>query len=171
MTATSLDPKIVAERFNERAKGTNVEARGARFLEVSPERAVAELAFRPDLAQLTGRFHAGVILSLADETATACSVANVMLDGTWDPAKFPLTIQLSANLIRNTNRGRLIAEAVPLHLGRTTMVVQTTVRDEQERVMAVVTVTLLMPNRSSAHDRSTDAAQPSDPAPGHFQSA
>jgi 1,4-dihydroxy-2-naphthoyl-CoA hydrolase len=153
MAGDPIDPKIAAERLNERAKGTNVEARGTHFLEVSAERAVAELAFRPDLAQLTGLFHGGVILSLADETATACSVASVMPDGAWDPAKFPLTIQLSANLIRNTNTGKLIAEAVPLHRGRTSMVMQTTVRDEQGRMMAVITATLLVLDRSST-DRS-----------------
>jgi 1,4-dihydroxy-2-naphthoyl-CoA hydrolase len=151
MAGDSIDPKIAAARLNERAKGTNIEARGTHFLEVGPERAVAELAFRPDLAQLTGLFHGGVILSLADETATACSLATIMPDGTWDPAKFPLTIQLSANLIRNTNTGKLIAEAVPLHRGRTSMVIQTTVRDEQGKVMAVVTATLLALNRSSTH--------------------
>jgi 1,4-dihydroxy-2-naphthoyl-CoA hydrolase len=149
MAGEPVDPKTAAERLNERAKGTNVEARGTHFIEVSAERAVAELAFRPDLAQLTGLFHAGVILSLADETATACSMANVMPDDTWDPAKFPLTIQLSANLIRNTNTGKLIAEAIPLHRGRTSMVMQTTVRDEQGRVMAVVNATLLVLDRSS----------------------
>jgi 1,4-dihydroxy-2-naphthoyl-CoA hydrolase len=151
MAGEPIDPKIAAARLNERAKGTNVEARGTRFIEVSAERAVAELAFRPDLAQLTGLFHGGVILSLADETATACSIANVMPDGTWDPAQFPLTIQLSANLIRNTNTGKLIAEAIPLHRGRTSMVMQTTVRDEQGRVMAVVTATLLVLDRSATH--------------------
>jgi 1,4-dihydroxy-2-naphthoyl-CoA hydrolase len=155
MAGDPMDPKIAAERLNERAKGTNVEARGTRFLEVSAERAVAELAFRPDLAQLTGLFHGGVILSLADETATACSVASVMPDGTWDPARFPLTIQLSANLIRNTNTGKLIAEAVPLHRGRTSMVMQTTVRDEQGRVMALITATLLVLDRSSTDRSST----------------
>ena len=155
MAGDPIDPKIAAERLNERAKGTNVEARGTHFLEVSAERAVAELAFRPDLAQLTGLFHGGVILSLADETATACSVASVMLDGAWDPAKFPLTIQLSANLIRNTNTGKLIAEAVPLHRGRTSMVMQTTVRDEQGRVMALITATLLVLDRSSTDRSST----------------
>lgn len=155
MAGDPMDPKIAAERLNERAKGTNVEARGTRFLEVSAERAVAELAFRPDLAQLTGLFHGGVILSLADETATACSVASVMPDGTWDPARFPLTIQLSANLIRNTNTGKLIAEAVPLHRGRTSMVMQTTVRDEQGRVMALITATLLILDRSSTDRSST----------------
>jgi 1,4-dihydroxy-2-naphthoyl-CoA hydrolase len=148
MAGDPVDPKVAAARLNERAKGTNLEARGTRFVEVSAERAVAELAFRPDLAQLTGLFHGGVILSLADEAATACSVASVMPDGTWDPAKFPLTIQLNANLIRNTNTGKLIAEAVPLHRGRTTMIMQTTVRDEQGRVLAVVTATLLVPGRS-----------------------
>jgi len=155
MAGDPIDPKIAAERLNERAKGTNVEARGTHFLEVSAERAVAELAFRPDLAQLTGLFHGGVILSLADETATACSVASVMPDGAWDPAKFPLTIQLSANLIRNTNSGKLIAEAVPLHRGRTSMVIQTTVRDEQGRVMALITATLLVLDRSSTDRSST----------------
>jgi uncharacterized protein (TIGR00369 family) len=155
MAGEPIDPKLAAERLNERAKGTNVEARGTRFVEVSAERAVAELAFRPELAQLTGLFHGGVILSLADETATACSIANVMPDGTWDPAKFPLTIQLSANLIRNTNTGKLIAEAVPLHRGRTSMVVQTTVRDEQGRVMALVTATLLVLDRSSTQASRT----------------
>src|SRR5919106_749651 len=144
MAVEPIDPKAAAERLNERAKGTNIAARGTRFVEVSAERAVAELAFRPDLAQLTGVFHGGVILSLADETATACSLATVMPDGVWDPDKFPLTIQMSANLIRNTSTGKLIAEAVPLHKGRTSMVMQTTVRDEQGRAMAVVTVTLLV---------------------------
>jgi 1,4-dihydroxy-2-naphthoyl-CoA hydrolase len=155
MAGEPIDPKIAAERLNERAKGTNVEARGTHFVEVSAERAVAELAFRPDLAQLTGLFHGGVILSLADETATACSMANVMPEGTWNPAQFPLTIQLSANLIRNTNTGKLIAEAIPLHRGRTSMVMQTTVRDEQGRVMALVTATLLVLDSSSTHGSRT----------------
>jgi 1,4-dihydroxy-2-naphthoyl-CoA hydrolase len=148
MAGDVIDPKIAAERLNARARGTNLEARGTRFIEVSAERAIAELPFRPDLAQLTGLFHGGVILSLADETATACALATVMPDGDWDPGKFPLTIQLSANLIRNTNTGKLIAEAVPVHKGRTSMVLQTTVRDAQGRVMAIVTTTLLVLNRS-----------------------
>jgi uncharacterized protein (TIGR00369 family) len=151
MANEASDAKLAAERLNARARGTNIEARGTRFLEVSAERAVAELAFRPDLAQLTGLFHGGVILSLADETATACSLATVMPDGVWDVEKFPLTIQLSANLIRNTDTGKLIAEAVPLHRGRTSMVIQTTIRDEHGRVVAVVTVTLLSVNRSPIH--------------------
>jgi uncharacterized protein (TIGR00369 family) len=147
MADAPLDPRVAAARLNERARGTNIAARGTRFLEVSAERAVAELPFRQDLSQLTGLFHGGVIVSLADETATACALAITMPDGVWDVAKFPMTIQLSANLIGNTDAGKLVAEAVPLHRGRTTLVIQTTVRDERGRTIAVVTATQLVLHR------------------------
>jgi hypothetical protein len=88
MAADPIDPKIAAERLNERAKGTNVEARGTRFIEVSAERCVAELAFRPAWPSSPACSWRYVILSLADETATACSMVSVMPDGTWDLAKF-----------------------------------------------------------------------------------
>ncbi len=63
------------------------------------------------------------------------------------PDKFPLTVQLSANLIRNTDRGTLIAEALPIHKGRTTVVIQSTVKDEQGRLLATVTATQIVPGR------------------------
>ncbi len=122
-------------------------AHGTRFVEVSAERARLELDFKPELTQPTGLFHAGAIISLADEACTALAAAHAMPDGGWDPAKFPLTIQISANLIRNTNRGRITAEATPLHAGRTTMVVQSTVKDEEGRLLAAVTATLIVPGR------------------------
>jgi hypothetical protein len=43
----------------------------------------------------------------------------------------------------NTNTGKLIAEAVPIHRGRTSKVIQPTVRDEERRGMAVITAMLL----------------------------
>ncbi|MGH7907306.1 MAG: PaaI family thioesterase [Candidatus Binataceae bacterium] len=134
------------EEFGRRIAGTMIAAHGTIFREVSPDHAILELPFKPALAQMTGIFHAGAILALADEACTALAAAFVMGDGEWDPAKFPLTIQLSANLIRNTDRGKLIAEARPVHRGRTTAVVQTEVKDEAGRMIAVVTATLVIPS-------------------------
>lgn len=133
-----------AEEFNRRAGGTMIASHGTRFVEVSSERAVLELQHRPDLTQLTGQFHAGAIIALADEACTAVASAHTMREG-WDPARFPLTVQLSANLVRNTDRGRIVAEAVPLHKGRTTAVVQSTVVDDAGRLLAAVTATLVLP--------------------------
>ncbi len=124
-----------------------IASHGTRFVEVSAERAVLELDFKPELTQLTGLFHAGAIISLADEACTALASAHAMGDGGWDARKFPLTVQLSANLIRNADRGTLTAEAQPVHRGRTTVVVQSTVKDAEGRLLATVTATQIVPSR------------------------
>ena len=141
-----------AEEFNRRSAGSMIADHGTVFREVTAERALLELAFKPTLAQMTGIFHAGAMIALADEACTALSAAHAMREGGWDPAKFPLTVQLSANLIRNTNHGMITAEAKPLHRGRTTMVVQTEVRDEDAKLLAVVTATLILPSPRAASD-------------------
>ena len=137
-----------AEDFKRRIAGTMIASNGTRFVEVSADRAVLELDFKPELTQMTGLFHAGAIISLADEACTALASAHAMADGGWDPGKFPLTVQLSANLIRNVNHGTLTAEALPVHKGRTTVVVQSTVTDDQGRLLATVTATQIVPSRS-----------------------
>jgi 1,4-dihydroxy-2-naphthoyl-CoA hydrolase len=136
-----------AREFNRRVAGTMIASHGTRFVQVSADRAVVELDWKPELTQMTGLFHAGAIISLADEACTALASVHAMGHGGWDPAKFPLTIQLSASLIRNTDRGTLTAEARPIHTGRTTMVVQSTVKDAGGRLLATVTATQVVPGR------------------------
>jgi 1,4-dihydroxy-2-naphthoyl-CoA hydrolase len=128
--------------------GTNLlTTLGVRLIEASSERAVAELDFRPELQQLTGLFHAGAILTLADTTATYASMRVVAPDGDLPAERFPLSVQVSANLLRNVSDGTITAEARPIHRGRTMIVVETRVRDEAGRSLAVVTSTHLVLNR------------------------
>jgi 1,4-dihydroxy-2-naphthoyl-CoA hydrolase len=145
-STASGDGRDWAGEFNRRIAGTMIAAHGTRFVEVSADRAVLELDFKPELAQMTGVFHAGAIISLADEACTALASVRAMAGG-WDPARFPLTVQLSANLIRNIDRGTLTAEALPIHQGRSTVVVQSTVKDERGRLLATVTATQIVPGR------------------------
>jgi 1,4-dihydroxy-2-naphthoyl-CoA hydrolase len=121
--------------------GTMMETVGYTLVEVSDEHAVAQMTFRPELSQLTGMFHTGALITLADTVATAACMYAVDPTGGLDPATFPLAIQLSANLIRNTGAGTVTAEARWIHKGRSTMVVETTVRDDQGRTLALVTTT------------------------------
>jgi 1,4-dihydroxy-2-naphthoyl-CoA hydrolase len=143
----SGDERDWAEEFNRRIAGTMIASHGTRFVRVSAERAVLELDFKPELTQMTGLFHAGAIIGLADEACTAVASAHAMADGGWDARRFPLTVQLSANLVRNSRRGVLTAEALPIHRGRTIFVVQSTVRDEQGQLLATVTATQIVPGR------------------------
>jgi uncharacterized protein (TIGR00369 family) len=140
-----LDPAAFAAKFNEWKRGTMIEAHGTHFITAGQGRAVAQLDFKPALTQLTGLFHAGAIIALADETATAAAMWETNPTGELRPELFPLTLQLSVNLLRNTNRGTLTAEALVVHRGRTTIVVEVKVTDEQARLMAALVATLLAP--------------------------
>jgi uncharacterized protein (TIGR00369 family) len=82
---------------------------------------VARLDFKPERTQLAGLFHAGAIIALADETATAAAMGEIDPTGEFRPELFPLTLQMSANVIRNTNQGTLVAEAEAVHRGRMIM--------------------------------------------------
>jgi 1,4-dihydroxy-2-naphthoyl-CoA hydrolase len=142
---TPLDPTAFAARFNEWKRGTMIDAHGTRFITAGQGRAVAQLDFKPELSQLTGLFHAGAIIALADETATAAAMWETNPSGEFKSELFPLTLQLSVNLLRNTNRGTLTAEAQIVHRGRTTLVVEVKVTDDQERLIAALVATLLAP--------------------------
>jgi 1,4-dihydroxy-2-naphthoyl-CoA hydrolase len=127
-----------------RAAGTMLETIGLRLIEINEEHAVAEMTFRPGLDQFTGVFHTGALLTLADSTATSACLHATDPEGTLDPARFPLAVQLSANLIRNTGSGSVTAESRLVHRGRTTMVAETSVRDEQGRLLLLLTSTHLI---------------------------
>ncbi len=131
----------------ERIRGTFIEHIGLHLLAADDERAIAAMAFTPEVQQLTGVFHAGALVTLADTTATfACMYwATGVLDGS--AGAFPLTIQLSSNFVRNTNQGTVRAEARPIHRGRSTTVVETRVTDEAARLLIVVTTTHLAVTR------------------------
>lgn len=145
-----LDPEAFARQLNMQKQGTMIDAHGTEFLRAGEGHAVARLAFKPSLTQLTGLFHAGAIVALADETATAAAMWEINPTDDFKPERFPLTLQLSVNLIRNTNQGTITAEAHIVHRGRTTMVTEVKVHDEQERLLAAVVVTALVPQSHSA---------------------
>lgn len=149
MAEERLDPRAYAEKINEWAKGTMIASHGTRCLSAGEGRAVSELPFKPELSQLTGLFHAGAIIAFADETATAASMWETNPTGEFKPELFPLTLQISANLVRNTNRGLLRAEAEIIHRGRTTLIVEVKVRDELGKLIASLVATQLVPTPPS----------------------
>jgi 1,4-dihydroxy-2-naphthoyl-CoA hydrolase len=130
--------------LRRRARGTMLETADVTFHTVADGRVLASLPFRPELAQLTGLFHAGALLTLADSAATAACLYAVDPTGADPRASFPLAVQISANLIGNVGAGTVTAEANLVHRGRTTMVVETTVRDERGRLLLLVTSTHLV---------------------------
>ncbi|MBN1801547.1 MAG: PaaI family thioesterase [Candidatus Lokiarchaeota archaeon] len=133
-----FDEKAVAEyrRPFEEKGGDIFIAFGITPVEIGEGRAVMKMPFCPNTSQYTGVFAAGALISLADITATAACVKS---DGA-----FPFSVQLNANLLRNTNSGNATAEALVVHSGRTMKVIETVVRDDDDNVLARVTTTHLI---------------------------
>lgn len=132
-----------AQRLNHLYAGTMMQ--DMEMLQAGEGRACGRVEFKPHLRQLTGLFHAGVIMGLADTTATAAAMWEVNPNGEFRPELFPLSIQVSINLIRNTDRGALTADAELVHRGKSTIVADVRVTDDQSRLIAKATVTLLVP--------------------------
>ena len=121
---------------------------GYRVVEESKEKVVAEIDFRDDLSQSMGVWHAGAVITLADTAATGVAFQNMEPPSDQSGSEqFPVAIQISANLLRNSNKGKLVAEAVPVHVGQRTIVVQTTVRNEEGLHLATVTTTMVPVSR------------------------
>lgn len=132
------------KRRMEESGGNIILALGLRPVEQSAERVVMEMPIGPNVIQGTGVFAAGALIQLADVAATmACSRA---MDPTGErrDLPFPLSVQISSNLLRNTNTGKAITTSRVVHKGRSMMVVNSEVRDDRDRLLAVVTSTHLV---------------------------
>jgi uncharacterized protein (TIGR00369 family) len=97
------------------------------------------MAFRPEIAQVTGVLSAGALIQLADVTATA--LCRRTIQERDDADSFPFSVQMNAHLIANTGSGRAIARSRLLSAGQTVMTAETVVRDEQGKDLMLLTST------------------------------
>ncbi|MDP2674729.1 MAG: PaaI family thioesterase [Dehalococcoidia bacterium] len=129
--------------------GNIILALGLRPMEESAERVVMEMPYGPNVRQGTGVFAAGALIQLADVAATMACFHAMDPSRTRTDLPFPLAVQISANLMRNTDNGKAIAEAKVVHKGRTMMVVESSVRDDDGRLLAKVNSTHIVKARDS----------------------
>ncbi|HEY8173876.1 MAG TPA: PaaI family thioesterase [Dehalococcoidia bacterium] len=119
--------------------GNVIAALGLRPLSADGERVVMEMPIGPNVRQGTGVFAAGPLMQLADVGAT---MLYQRAFGSPDaPAPFPLSVQISMNLIRNTDHGKATSESRFLHKGRRMCVIESHVRDDDGKLLCVVTST------------------------------
>jgi uncharacterized protein (TIGR00369 family) len=104
----------------------------------------------------TGRIHGGVLMAFADALGAIGSVMNL------PERTSTTTVESKTNFLRAGRPGLLSAEAVPLHVGRSTMLWQTTVFDEADNRLAIVTQTQMVLTEDAGDRRSSDgkAVQP-----------
>ena len=123
--------------------------------ETTPARTVATVSPKPELMLgEDGPFFGGTLLAVVDRLANAGCRAAIGEVGSPDAATMPVTVQLNAHFIANT-RGAVTIEARPLHVGRTTVVMETSVRDERGRLLLLATSTHLVRRLASPSPTET----------------
>ena len=98
---------------------------GIEFLAAGREEVRARVSWRADLCTVGGVIHGGVVMALADSTGAACALLNLP-----EGAIGTTTIESKTNFLRGVRRGHIEAVSTPLHAGRTTIVIETDVRDD-----------------------------------------
>lgn len=109
---------------------------------VGPDEVVLSMPWRADLCTTGGVLHGGAVMALADSAGGACAFANLP-----EGAVGTSTIESKTNFLGAVRDGTVTATARPLHVGRTTIVVETELRRDDSRLVAKVTQTqtVLMP--------------------------
>ena len=108
---------------------------GIEIISASPDEVRATLQWAPERCTAGGVLHGGVLMTLADTAGAVCAFLNLPAGSTT------ATIESKTNFFRAVRAGAVLAHAHPLHLGRTTIVVQTDLSDDSAKLVAQVTQT------------------------------
>ena len=145
---TGLSTQELAQWLNEQyGEDTLMHRLRMRVVEAGPERAVVELPVHPGLYTPHHYIHAGVMLSLADTTATIASIAAYR--GELEREQIPVAVSVSSQIVANIQEGLLVAESTIPHPGRTLMAAATRVTDGDGRLLALVNSTHFVRPRAS----------------------
>jgi uncharacterized protein (TIGR00369 family) len=118
------------------------KALGMRVTAAAPEEVRGELDWHTDLCTIGGVLHGGALMTYADSMGAICAFLNL------PPGAGTSTIESKTNMFRAVRSGRVAATSTPLHVGRTTIVVQTDLRTAEGKRVALVTQTqaVLLPS-------------------------
>ena len=111
---------------------------GVRLVSVTKKRVMAEMPVKPRHLNRSGRVNGGALMAFADALGATGTVANL------PPGHRTTTLESKTNFFAAGEGPVLKAVSKPLHIGRTTMVWQTTIRNADKRLVAVVTQTQMV---------------------------
>jgi 1,4-dihydroxy-2-naphthoyl-CoA hydrolase len=108
---------------------------GIAIDEADPQRVTGSMAWAQERCTTGGLLHGGALMAFADTVGAVCAFLNL------PPNAGTSTIESKTNFFRGVRAGVVTATCAPLHVGRTTIVVQTDLTDDRGKRVAQVTQT------------------------------
>jgi len=111
---------------------------GMRVLSVSSKRVVAEMPIDDRHMNRNGRVNGGALMAFADAMGAVGTVANL------PPDHLTTTLESKTNFFAAGAAPMIKGVSKPLHIGRSTNVWQTTLKNADGRLVAIVTQTQMV---------------------------
>jgi 1,4-dihydroxy-2-naphthoyl-CoA hydrolase len=109
---------------------------GIQVTTAEPDEVRGGMDWTPERCTANGVLHGGALMAFADTLGGVCAFLNLP-----EGATSTATVESKTNFFRAVREGRVEAVSRPLHVGRTFIVVQTDLMDDDERRVAQVTQT------------------------------
>ena len=123
--------------LNRLLKGNAGEHLGIEVTALGPDWIEATMPVDARTRQPMGLLHGGASVVLA-ETLGSIAANLTLADG----SSAAVGLEINANHIRGVREGRVVGRTEPLHIGRSTQVWQTHIRDEEGRLVCVSRLTV-----------------------------
>jgi len=111
---------------------------GIEIESATAEEVRARLDWSKERCTAGGVLHGGALMTLADSAGAVCAFLNLPAGATTT------TLESKTNFFRAVRKGTARAIARPLHAGRSVIVVQTDVQDDDGKRLAQVTQTQMV---------------------------
>lgn len=124
--------KAEIEKMIKDNENTLVSTLGITYEELTPDRVVCEMPVGPKTWQPYGLLHGGASVALAETAASVGSALNINPE-----THFAVGLEINANHVKGKSEGVVTAVATPLHKGRTTMVWDIKIHDEEDHLISI----------------------------------
>lgn len=125
---------------------------GIEAEQITAEQVTLTLAWEYRLCNGDGVLHGGTLMALADAAGAACAFANL------PPGAGTATIESKTNFFAAVRSGTVTATCRPLHVGSTTIVVETEVRREDGRLATKTIQTQAVLRREAASGQAAEVS-------------
>lgn len=119
-----------------------IEALGIEMEVLEKDRIVMTMPVDERTHQPLGYLHGGASVLLAETVASVGGALNIDL-----ATQAVFGMEINANHLRSKREGKVTAVGTPIHIGRTSMVWNIEIKDEQDKLICISRCTLGVTNR------------------------
>lgn len=134
-----MKSQTALEKLNAINKNTLMETLDISYTEIGEDYLVATMPVTSKVHQPMGLLHGGATVALAESVGSAAS--HYFLDHDTHEVR---GLEINANHVRSIREGVVKATARVLHKGRTTVLWEIKIQDEQDRLISICKLTCII---------------------------